>query len=42
MLLSSIEARAGSDTNGNNEYSKDSDFNKKPTDMFKEQDFKEH
>jgi hypothetical protein len=42
MLLYSLEARAWSDSNGNSEYSKDNDFNKKPKDIFKEQDFKEH
>lgn len=41
VLLSSIEARAWSDNNGLHQSVKEKDSNKQPTDMFKEQDFKE-
>lgn len=41
MLLSSIEARAWSDNNGNSDYSKEKDLDKKQAGMFKDQDFKD-
>lgn len=38
MLLSSIEARAWSDNNGENQTKKEDDFNQKTADMFSQQD----